>query len=108
MGMDSLEFDEGGVLNLSFEKSGVLGLELLGESPEQEVLVYLRRPLSFPDASVYRRILRMCHYEEMPEPATQVALQADGQVVAAHRMAAEDFQVPQLERVIAHLDRLQN
>ena len=104
MGLDSLAFDANGVVQLAFERTGTLGLERL----EREILIYLRRPLSHPDAATLRRALSLCHYDENAPFCVQPALQADGQLLFALRIGHPEFQLPLIERALAFLDLLHN
>jgi len=102
LGMDELAFDERGLVQLNFETMGALGME---REPDG-VLVYLRRELPHPTADNFRRALTACHHAQNPPFDVQPALQADGKLLFALRIAAEEFQLPTLERALAYLDLL--
>ena len=104
LGFEKLTFDERGVINLSFETMGRLGIE----RQEEYILLYLTRVMSYPNADTYRTALQLCHYQENPFYVVQPALDADGGIMFSLRIPIHDFQLPELEQAIGYLDELHN
>lgn len=104
LGMSDLAFDNNGLIQLAFERSGTLFLE----KADNEVLAYLVRQVPNADAGVYRRALSSCHYDRQHPVTIQAGLRGDSELTFLARIPEPDFQLPLLERVFQLLDELHN
>ncbi len=104
LGMSDLAFDNNGLIQLAFERSGTLFLE----RADNEVLAYLVRQVPSTSTAVFRRALSSCHYEHQHPVVIQAGLRGDSELTFLARIPESDFQLPLLERVFQLLDELHN
>ena len=102
MGLPNLAFGEGGVVRLSMERLGHLGIERLAD----EVLIYLLRSIPVGDPKHLRKALAVCHYNEGHPFMVQTGMRGDDQLVFLVRIPAREFTVQAIEQSIELLDRL--
>ena len=102
LGLETLEFNEQGVLSLAYEVSGDLYLERM----ENCLLIYLCRELQRPDGALFASALDVCHWRHNHAFPVNPALYENNQLVFSVRLREEDVTVPTLEEVIQLLNRL--
>ena len=62
LGMDALSMSQQGIIALDVSGVGRLYLEISKNSGQEELLVYIIRPVTVYDQDLARRALAFCHY----------------------------------------------
>jgi len=101
-GLETLEFNDEGVLGLVFEVSGSLYLERL----ENRLLMYLCRDVERLDAGVCARALDLCHWRHNHPFPVNPAVYDDKRLLFSVQLGEDEVNVPVLEQVIQLLKRL--
>lgn len=102
LGMPDLRPNAHGVISLRIESMGDLYLEGAGD----DALVYLIRQIPFPNASVYRHALQICHpAERFPFPAN-AGLRQEDRLAFFIRLSSHDLTLPRLEAAVEQLQRM--
>ena len=102
LGFPRLAFDDRGVVNLMFQRSGALYFERIDDG----LLAYLCREMDRPSAAVYAAALGLCHWRHNHPRAVNPALRRDRVLVFAARLREDEVSVPVLEQTIGLLQRL--
>jgi len=103
MGLETLAFNDQGVVSLSFEAWGELYLERLQDG----LLLYLCRGLDRPDAGLYARALELCHWRHNHAYAVNPAVHDEKLLVFAVRLSQQDAAAgPALDEAVQLLSRL--
>ena len=102
LGFNTLAFNANGVANLRFERRG----ELFLERTDTGLLAYVVRPLSHPDAALFRQVLAACHWDHNPDYPLNAALEGGQNLVFSIALPEADLDVPTLTLALESLDRL--
>ncbi len=102
VGIDALSLNDAGIVTLQFERLGALYIE----RREAELLVYLVRELSHPDADTFREALLVCHHQRRHPFPIHAGLRGENHLVLLARIPETDFILPNLESAIHLLDQM--
>lgn len=102
MGLTLPALTVSGQISLDFEKKGQFFLEMT----EDGVLLYLARSFPAYRRDVARRALAMCHYRSQGPQTFFPAMRRGETLIFLTHLAFRDFNLPQIERSLSHLDRL--
>lgn len=102
MGLQLPSLTANGQLSLDFEKKGQFFLELT----EDGVLLYLARNFPAYQREVAQRALSLCHYRSQGAQTFYPAMRKGDTLVYLTHVTFREFNVPQIERSLNHLDRL--
>jgi type III secretion system chaperone SycN len=106
LGIDDLELDDEGGIELELEGGECLGIQHLPDMPGPEVLVYWSRPLHFDPGMQLDRALRLVNGRRaLPWPA-QAAIR-EGMLLLTMRMPSRAFDLPALELAVNRLEAMQ-
>ncbi|MBW2067605.1 MAG: CesT family type III secretion system chaperone [Deltaproteobacteria bacterium] len=103
MGVNNLSFNSRGVCCLIMEKSGKLFIE---KSDEDELIVYLERPLFEIDEEVLEKILTTVHYKNTTGPVVSAGIYSDNRLIFISKIKKKDYSLPLLEETIDKLLKL--
>lgn len=91
LGFSALALDEHGVAQIELQSGWVLAMELVPRGSEEDVLVYLIRPLGYEGTSTKLKALKRTHYLQTPGLPLQLACRGDGpdeQMIVLTRMGS--------------------
>lgn len=100
----NLQFGKKEALELDIDSVGNLILEI----EEERVIIYLTRPLSFPDPKLYEKILEFCHPKEKLRIPVTPGLTTKDELAFITHFSASTFTLPNLQIAIEQLKNLHN
>lgn len=108
LGLPELGFGTHGVAQLQLQAGGLLAVEPVRRGDEDEVLVYLGRPLGFDGAALQRKALAKAHFSGADALPVQVALQGsppDQLLLMLVRLPEREFTLQSLGHAVDYLGR---
>ncbi|MFC4160061.1 type III secretion chaperone SycN [Chitinimonas lacunae] len=102
LGLADLRFDQQGVVQLGFSDQGSLGIE----RRDDEVLIYLVRPLDYHDATLAERALKLVERRQGWRFPVQTGSLPEQRLLFLTRLPHAAFTLPALEEALQLLDRL--
>ena len=104
LGIPSLAFNEKGLLELVIERVGTLCIE----KTDGLIVLYLLRPLSYPNLETFKKALAFCHPKEKPEIPVSAGMTSAEELVFISHLHLSTFTIPNLEASIEVLKNLHN
>ncbi|HZY20501.1 MAG TPA: hypothetical protein VFE82_18675 [Ramlibacter sp.] len=108
LGIDRLDFGRHGVAQLQLASGGLIAVEPARRGDQDEILVYLGRPVGHQAASVLRTALANAHFRHGGPMQVQVALRGEGPeaiLLALVRLPERAFTPQALARAVDFLQR---
>lgn len=102
LGLADLRFDASGLVQLGFEQDGSLGIE----RRDEEVLIYLVRPLDYHDDTLAERALKLVERRQGWRFPLQAGSLPGQRLLLLTRLPHRAFTLPALEEALQLLDRL--
>lgn len=108
LGISQLDLGDHGVAQLAFANGGALAVEPVQRAGQDEVLVYMSRPVGHQAAAVLRHALSKAHFKNGGPWPVQVASRgngADALVTALVRIPERGFTPQVLNQAVDYLTR---
>ncbi len=102
LGIDGLQFADGQLVRLDFERSGELSLE----KGDSQVRVFLVRATRHLSGAQIGRALELCHWQNRNLFPIQSGLLGEQRIVFVATIRAENFVVPTLQKCFDYLCQL--
>ncbi len=103
MGINNLAFNSRGVCCLVMEKSGKLFLE----KGEDELIIYLERPLFHRDEEILEEILNKVHYKNTKGGTIiSAGIYSDDKLIFVTKIKRQNYSLPILEETVDRLIKL--
>jgi len=102
MGISNLSFNSKGVCCLVMEKSGKLFIE----KGDDELTIYIEKPLFRTDEEILEEILDKVHYKNTMGIPISAGICSDDKLVFATKIKRQDYSLPILEETVNRLIKL--